>query len=132
MTVRLQVGLLGPGATAAREDVGRAGERGAVVRLIAIHAGGGAGFVPGSDHEGIARDGHGLAKAIIRIRVARLQVGLLAPEGAAAHEDIGRAGPRGAARVGKRIHARVVGAFTSDYVSEIEHFPSDYSRQATG
>ncbi len=84
-----QVGLLAPGGAAAGEDIGRPGIGGRVVALVSVHPGGIAVLLPRPDHH-VSRRWPPSGQNIICPGVGGFQVGLLAPGGAAAGEDIGR------------------------------------------
>ena len=91
---RLDVGVLRPGVSGAREDVGGARLRNRVVVLITVHAGRGARF-PRRGHRqriSVAAEREAEAELIALTRVRGLDVRLLRPGVAAPHVDIDGAG----------------------------------------
>src|SRR6185436_1495389 len=96
----LEIRLLRPGGTRAREDVDRARVRGGIVGLVAVDAARVARLGRGADRQRVAvgADREGEAEAVIRVGVRRLEVGLLRPRPAraGAREDIHRARATGA------------------------------------
>ena len=74
-----ELGLLGPGGALAEEDIGRA----RVLPLLVV--------VERPDEGGVARDRDRDAEEVARRPIAGEELGLLAPGGALAEEDIGGA-----------------------------------------
>src|SRR5260370_1845175 len=83
------MGLLPPGCSAAHDDVGCAGAKGAVVVLVAVDAHGVAVLIRRPDYHRIARHGHRIAEEVTVPSVRGFEIGLLAPRRAVAHEHIG-------------------------------------------
>src|SRR5262249_36047141 len=88
----LEVRVLAPRGPGTLEDISRAGLARAVVALVAVDAGGVAGLELRTDDDRVSGHAHGGSEAIEGARVGGLEVGVLAPARAAAHEDVGRAG----------------------------------------
>ena len=90
-----QIGLLAPGGVGAHENIGRPGKGGRVISLVAVYPGRIAALAICSDHYRLARDRQRNTELVKTIGIGSLQIGLVAPGGASAHEDIGRPGKGG-------------------------------------
>ena len=71
----LEIGLLGPRAPRAHEHIHCAGTARAVVRLVAVHPGGGAGLEGCRHHQGVAVERDLIAEPVAAGLVARQQLG---------------------------------------------------------
>ena len=110
---RLEVRLLRPCRAAAREHIRSAGLRDGLVVLIAVDAGGLA-RVPErgyDDRVAVAADGDGVPELGAHRRIGGLQVCLLDPVGAVAHEDVSRAGAVHGVVVLVAVHAAGAAGF---------------------
>ena len=88
----LEVGLLAPGRSIPHKNVGGAGVDRAIVCLIPTDPRRVAVFLKSPDDHRLSRDRYGKAEVITCLCVARLEVGLLAPDRSVSHEDVGCAG----------------------------------------
>ena len=87
---RLQVRLLAPTPSAPHKHIGRSSVGSTIVTLCAVHPGRVA-VLPGcSHHHRVPEDRHPIAENIPRLRIRRLQIRLLEPRPATAHEHIRR------------------------------------------
>ena len=72
-----EIGLLRPHTGAAGVHVGRTCSASGIARLVAVHTSGGAGLPRRSDHHGVARHRHRVAKLVTRPGITGFEIGLL-------------------------------------------------------
>ena len=88
----LEIGLLGPGCSAAHENICSTGVCSAVVGLIAVDTSRVAILAIRPDDHRVARNSQGNTKLVISTGVRSLEIGLLAPGRSAAQEHVSSAG----------------------------------------